>query len=182
MTLPITGPITPPERAWLKDLEERGTLAPAERLLLIHAARREPVLHLERRGHELATAGEGTTPRRLTNAEARKIGGLGREEAMAALRRLRDQGFLTQHGQRGGAYYLLNRSLLQGSAHGMTNEEIEQLVLEAAAAGPIRNEDVRRLTGLDSAAAGSMLRRLTARGVLERRGERRGTEYVQPAP
>ena len=118
--------------------------------------------------------------RRLTNAEARKVTGWDREEARAALKRLRDRGFLTQHGQRGGAYYLLNRTLIQGAAHGMTDEEIEQLVLDAAKQQAIRNEDVRRLTGLDNTAAGSMLRRLTERGLLERRGEKRGTEYVHP--
>ncbi len=178
VTLPIKGPITPEERAWLKDLEERGALKPAERLLLVHAARREPVLRFERHGGKLE-AGESTMPRRLTNAEARKITGLDREEARAALKRLRDHGFLTQHGERGGAYYLLNRSLIRGAAHGMTDEEIEQLVLDAAKQQAIRNEDVRRLTGLDSTAVGSLLRRLTERGLLERRGEKRGTEYVR---
>ncbi|MGH3799852.1 MAG: ATP-binding protein [Pseudonocardiaceae bacterium] len=179
VTLPIKGPITPQERAWLKDLEEWGTLAPVGRLLLVHAARCEPVLRLELLpGGGLGECSQLTMPRRLTNAEARKITGLDREEARTALKRLRDQGFLTQHGQRGGAYYLLNPTLIQGAAHGMTDEEIEQLVLDAAKEQPIRNENVRRLTGLDSAAVGSMLRRLTERGLLERRGEKRGTEYV----
>jgi ATP-dependent DNA helicase RecG len=178
VTLPIKGPITPQERAWLKDLEERGTLEPADRLLLVHATRRHPVTKLERRGGKLLEVGKSTMPRRLTNAEAREITGLGREEARTALKRLCDQGFLTQHGQRGGAYYLLNPTLIQGAAHGMTEEEIEQLVLGAAKQQAIRNEDVRRLTGLDSTAVGSMLRRLTERGLLERRGEKRGTEYV----
>lgn len=181
VTLPIKGPITPEERAWLKDLEEGGALEPAERLLLVHAARREPVpkfRKIEWRGEEWLKLSKSTMPRRLTNAEARKIAGLDREDARAALKRLRDLGFLTQHGERGGAYYLLNRALIQGAAHGMTDEEIEQLVLDAAKQQAIRNEDVRRLTGLDSTAVGSMLRRLTERGLLERRGEKRGTEYV----
>ncbi|MGH3997520.1 MAG: ATP-binding protein [Pseudonocardiaceae bacterium] len=181
VTLPINGPITPEERAWLKDLEELGKLEPAERLLLVRAARREPVIRLRMSGGKLLKAGESTMPRRLTNAEARKVTGLGRDEARTALKRLRDQGFLTQHGQRGGAYYLLNPTLIRGAAHGMTDEEIEQLVLDAAKQQAIRNEDVRRLTGLDSSAVGSMLRRLTERGLLERRGEKRGTEYVHTA-
>lgn len=122
-----------------------------------------------------------TMPRCLTNAEVRKITGLDREETRAALKRLCDQGFLTQHGQRGGAYYLLNPTLIRGAAHGMTEEEIEQLVLGAAKQQAIRNEDVRRLTGLDSTAVASMLRRLTERGLLERRGAKRGTEYVHTA-
>lgn len=62
----------------------------------------------------------------------------------------------------------------------MTDEEIEQLVLDTAKQQAIRNADVRRLTGLDSTAAGAMLRRLTERGLLERRGEKRGTEYINP--
>lgn len=52
-------------------------------------------------------------------------------------------------------------------------------MLDAAKQQAIRNEDVRKLTGLDSTAVGSMLRRLTERGLLERRGEKRGTEYVR---
>ena len=78
VTLPIKGPITPYERAWLKDPEQGGTLEPVERLLLVHAARREPVIRVELRGGklfddgELIKAGESTMARRLTNAEARK--------------------------------------------------------------------------------------------------------------
>lgn len=181
VTLPIRGPITPEERAWLKDLEETGALEPSERLLLVHAARREPVSKVTEivwHDEEWLKLGKSTMARRLTNAAARKITGLDREEARAALKRLCDHGFLTQHGERGGAYYLLNRSLIRGAAHGMTDEEIEQLVLDAAERQAIRNEDVRRLTGLDSTAVGALLRRLTERGLLERRGEKRGTEYV----
>lgn len=179
VTLPIASPVTPQERAWLKDLEERGTLERLDRLLLVHAARREPVGQLEWRSGQLHEIGETTMPHRLTNGEARKIAGVDREEAGAALRRLRDRGFLTQHGQRGGAYYLLDRDLIRGSAHGMTDEEIEQLVLDAADGRAIRNEHVRKLTGLDSPAAGALLRRLAERGLLERRGEKRGTEYLR---
>lgn len=47
VTLPIKGPVTPEERAWLKDLKERGALEPAEWLLLVHATRRHPVTELE---------------------------------------------------------------------------------------------------------------------------------------
>lgn len=182
VTLPVIGPITPQERAWLHDLEERGTLDPAGRLLLVHAARREPVTNLEFMGNEMLRVGRSTMPRRVTNADARRITGLDREDARAALRRLRDRGFLTQHGERGGAYYVLNPSMIKGVVHGLTDEELEQLVLDATREGaPVRNEDVRRLTGLDSPAANALLRRLTGRGVLERHGEKRGTFYARPA-
>ncbi|MGH3923727.1 MAG: ATP-binding protein, partial [Pseudonocardiaceae bacterium] len=53
VTLPIKGPITPQERAWLKDLEEGGTLKPAERLLLAHVARRQMATRLEFRSGSL---------------------------------------------------------------------------------------------------------------------------------
>ena len=181
VTLPIIGPITPQERAWLHDLEARGALDPAGRLLLVHAARRETVINLAK-GNDVLMGGQSTMPRRLTNSDARQITGLDREEARAALRRLRDQGFLTQHGERGGAYYVLNSSMIRGAIHGLTDEEIEQLILDAAEkGGPVRNEDVRRLTGLDSPAANALLRRLTERGALERHGEKRGTFYARPA-
>jgi len=182
VTLPIAGPVTPQERAWLKDLEERATLGPVERMLLVHAARREPVQTIELRGNAVQPLGWSTMPRRLTNAVARSVTGLDREATRAVLQRLRDQGFLTQHGQRGGAYYLLDRTLIRGAAHGLTDEEIEQLVLDAASTQAVRNEDVRRLTGLDRNAASSLLHRLTDRGLLDRRGEKRGTEYLRRSP
>lgn len=175
VTLPITGPVTTQERAWLKDLEERGTLRPADRLLLVHAARRTPETRTPATGGALFE--EATVPQQLTNSSARRIAGLDRDEARAALRRLRDLGLLVQHGERGGAYYTLDRALIRGAAHGLTPEEVEQLVLSAAAERPIRNADVRRITGLDSPAAGVLLRRLAERGRLVRRGERRGTTY-----
>jgi len=181
VTLPITGPVTPQERGWLKDLEERGSLEPVDRLLLVHAARREPVGLLEIHGDEIRKVGEATMERRLTNSEARKITGLDRDAARTALQRLRDQGLLTQHGSRGGAYYLLDRALIRGSAHGMTNDEIEQLVLDAASTRVLRNEDVRALTGLDRSTVSTILGRLTERGLLHRRGAKRGTEYVRPS-
>ena len=179
VTLPITGPITAQERAWLKDLEEQGVLDTPDRLLLVHAARRVPVTQIALREGSVVSMGETSMPRRLTNASAREITGLDRESARAALHRLRDHGFLIQHGQRGGAYYLLDRSLARGAAHPMTEEEIDQMVLAAASRGPLRNEDVREVTGLDRDKAGAVLRRLTANGQLERRGEKRGTEYVR---
>lgn len=177
VTLPINGPVTPQERAWLKDLEERGALGLSERLLLVHAARREPARMLRWAEGEYVDAGEATMPRRLTNAEARRVTGLDRDEARGALHRLRDHGFLVQHGERGGAYYLLNPEMIRGATHGLTDAEIEQLVLDAAQEGPIRNTDVRKITGLASPAAQTLLRRLTDRGVLKRHGANRGTTY-----
>lgn len=183
VSLPVLGPVTVQERAWLKDMEEAGRLQPPDRLLLVDAARHDPVGHLELVEGRYRTVGTDTMARRLTNATAREVTGLDREGARAALHRLRDQGFLTQHGQRGGAYYLLARSLARGAAHGMSDEEIDRMVLDAAEQGPVRNQDVRDLTGLDRVRSTAALRRLTTRGLLVQRGARRGTEYVRaPSP
>jgi predicted HTH transcriptional regulator len=103
---------------------------------------------------------------------------LDRLEARAALQRLRDTGFLVQQGQRGGTSYVLARTVGHGAVQRLSDEEIARAVLEQAARGPIRNEDVRRLTGLDRLEVSTLLARLVDRGQLVRRGERRGTEYV----
>ncbi|MGH3929780.1 MAG: ATP-binding protein [Pseudonocardiaceae bacterium] len=92
VTLPIKGPITPQERAWLKDLEEGGTLKPAERLLLAHAARRQMATRLEFRGGSLLKVGESTMQHRLTNAEV--------------LRRLTERGLLERRGEKRGTEYV----------------------------------------------------------------------------
>jgi ATP-dependent DNA helicase RecG len=156
VTLPINGPVTPQERAWLKDLEAEGALEPPDRLLLAHAARGEA----------------------LTNSRAREITRLDRVYARAALHRLRDTGFLVQQGQRGGTNYVLARGIGHGAVLRLSEPEVERMVLDEAARGPIRNEDVRRLTGLDRADVSALLSRLTTRGRLVRQGEKRGTEYV----
>lgn len=76
-------------------------------------ARREPALAMVTDGSD-ASVRLATVPRRLTNTEARRITGSGRDGALASLRRLRDRGFITQHGSRGGACYLLDRGLILG--------------------------------------------------------------------
>lgn len=157
VTLPIRGPVTPRERAWLRDLEEEGVLESHDRLLLVHAARGEV----------------------LTNARARTITGLDRERALAALQRLRDQEFLHQEGARGGALYVLGDALGRTAVRRLGRREVEQLVLGEVEHHPVRNEDVRRLTGLDRAEALALLTRLVERGELVRHGSRRFTTYTR---
>lgn len=50
-------------------------------------------------------------------------------------------------------------------------------VLDAAASGPLSNEQVRELTGLDTAAARKVLKHLVDRGELTQTGQRRGARY-----
>lgn len=155
VVLPLHGPITPRERAWVGDLERRGEIAVRDRLLLVHAARGE----------------------RLTNARARQI--LGAEESVArtALQRLRDSGLLRQTGARGGTSYVLADEVAPPAAFRMTRVEVEQLVIEEARDRPIGNADVRSLTGLDRRQATDLLARLVRSEQLERTGSKRGTRY-----
>lgn len=156
VTLPLRGPITARERAWVSDLERRGEIRGRDRLLLVHAARGE----------------------RLTNAQARQILAVDQVSAREALQRLRDSGLLVQSGSRGGATYLLVEDLAPPAAFRMSSGELGELVLREAEKRPISNEMVRRLTGLDRPKALALLRTLVRQGHLERTGEKRGSWYT----
>lgn len=158
VTLRLTGAVAPEERAWVSELEHRGSLAPRDGLLLVHAARGEA----------------------LTNREVRRILGVDQNKARAALQRLRDQGLLIQRGERGGARYLISPDLGPPPGLLLSDEEIDSLVVDLARKGPITNEVVRKRTGLSPSQALAVLARLVAAGRLDRRGERRGANYVLP--
>lgn len=155
VTLPVLGPITSRERAWVADLERRGEIRSPDRLLLVHAARGEL----------------------LSNAKARQILGVGHVEARQILHRLRDAGLLTQSGTRGRVTYALEESIAPPAAFRMSPEQIETLVLEEASARPLSNAVVREVTGLDRDAALALLSRLVRAKRLSRRGRKRGTRY-----
>lgn len=153
--LPLRSVVAPVERAWIRELEHRGTLHGADRIALVHAARGE----------------------RLTNGRVREILGTDAHGARETLRRLRDEGFLEQHGQRGGATYQLNGSLKPPAGLRLSVEALDVVVARLAADGPVTNRDVRAATGLDRAEALALLDRLVRAGRLRRSGERRGTRY-----
>lgn len=157
VTLRLSPIVTPVERAWIAEMEQRGRLAPRDRLLLVHAAR-------------------GAV---LTNSRARALLGVDSVEARAALQRLRDEGFLTQQGTRGGAVYRVSAGLGPPPGLRMTYEDLESLILDLAAERPVTNALVRERTGLDRVAARRVLARLVADGRLQQVGERRGTRYVR---
>jgi ATP-dependent DNA helicase RecG len=157
--LPIRSPVSPSERAWIRELEDQRRIDPADRVLLVHAARGE----------------------RLSNARAREL--LGTEDALAArasLQRLRDAGLLVQHGARGGATYSLGHMSPPPAVIRITEEHLLQLVVDLAADGPVSNGDIREATGLDRVQALAVLSRLVREGRLARLGQRRGTRYVLP--
>lgn len=154
--LPTHGGVTAQERAWVREIERRGEIEPGDRILLVHAARGEV----------------------LTNQAVRRITGVDRVEAMRALQRLRDAGFLLQEGERGGSTYRLAGSLNPPAGLRMTNAELRELVLTLAADGAVTNALVRTRTGLDRAGTLRVLDELVRDGQLCRVGERRGTRYV----
>ncbi len=161
VSLPTQSAVTPEERAWVQRLRQRGEIAPADHLLLVHAAR----------GLE------------LTNARARELlGGADSVVARQALQRLREVGLLEQFGQRGGTTYRIGAQALPPRGLRPALEQVRDEVVGLAAERPITNADVRAATGLDRNQALAVLDSLVAAGRLERRGSRRTTHYVPAGP
>jgi ATP-dependent DNA helicase RecG len=158
VTLPIRSAVAPVERAWIRELERRGTLHGPDRLVLIHAARGES----------------------LTNGRVREILQTDESTAREVLHRLRNAEFLDQHGVRGGATYHLRGSLAPPAGLRLEPIELADLIENMAAEGPISNADVRRATGLDRSEVRALLAGLVREGRLVQRGEKRGTRYQVP--
>jgi ATP-dependent DNA helicase RecG len=163
VSLAIRSAVTPLERAWIHEIERRGMIEAGDRFLLVHGARGE----------------------RLTNSRARTILGVDAGEARRALQRLRDAGFLTQHGERGGVFYTLTDALEPPAGLRLSPDELADLVMADAhdpASPPLTNARVRALTGLDRVEALALLESLIRAGRLRRTGERRGTRYEPISP
>jgi len=94
-----------------------------------------------------------------------------------SLQRLRDAGVLRQTGQAGEVTYTLVESIAPLAAFRPDPRRLEDRVTDAAARGPVSNEAVRSLTGLNRAQAGSLLKALVEAGRLRNTGSRRGTPY-----
>jgi ATP-dependent DNA helicase RecG len=156
--LPIRSMATAVERAWVRDLEQRGRLHGRDRIVLVYAARGEL----------------------LTNGRVRELLDVEEGPAREALQRLRDEGFLEQRGIHGGASYRLAAGLSPPSGLRHRDEQLDAVVLQLAAVREIANSDVRRATGLDRVEALALLDRLVRAGELVRTGERRGTRYSRP--
>lgn len=157
VTLPIRGAVGPAERAWVKEIERRGLIEPADRILLVHAAR----------------------GKQLTNSVARDLLGVDPLTARDSLQRLRDAGFLVQRGQRAGTTYVLESSLAPPAGLRLSDGELQELVLDVAREEEaITNSTVRARTGLDRVEALRVLDALVGQGRLRRVGQRRGTRYL----
>ncbi len=159
VTLPVRSAVAPSERAWVREVEQRGLIGASDRILLVHAARGEV----------------------LANSRVRELLGVDKDQARIALQRLRDAGFLVQRGERGGATYVLDRSLQPPAGLRLGQAELEDLVFEMAGEKPLANADIRTRTGLDRAQTLDLLGKLVREGRLERFGHRRGTRYVAVA-
>lgn len=158
VVLPIRSPVAPAERAWVREVEQRGLIEPLDRAVLIHAARGE----------------------KLTNSRVRELVGVDQIAARRMLHRLRDAGFLVQQGARGGAWYELDRSLAPPAGLRLARDDLRSLVVDLAREGPVTNARVRLRTGLDRTEALVVLDDLVREGRLTRTGERRGTRYELP--
>lgn len=157
VTLPVQGPISPQERAWVVEVEKRGGIRPMDRIPLIHAARGEA----------------------LTNARVRDLLGADSRDARQSLQRLRDAGFLNQIGERGGATYHLASTARAPAAFRMSRRDLKAFVLELGSEGHLTNAKVREATGLDRVETFRILDELVKDGELKRQGERRGAHYVR---
>jgi ATP-dependent DNA helicase RecG len=158
VTLPITGTVAPREKAWIREVEDRGETQPQDRIVLVHAARGEV----------------------LTNARVREILSIDSVEARQVLQRLRDVGFLRQSGERGGSQYSLAEGLNPPAGLRLTPQELKKLVIDLAQSGPITNGTIREATGLGRDEVKQLLRELVEEGKLVLMGARRGAFYVLP--
>lgn len=158
VVLRLGSAVTPQERAWIAEVEQRGEIRAQDKLLLLHAARGEL----------------------LTNTSVRELLNIDSTHARAALQRLRNLGYLQQSGERGGASYLLAKELGPPAGIQLSTPDLEALVIALAADGRVTNEQVRTRTGLDRGQALALLSRLVETGRIEKHGERRGTYYTAP--
>jgi ATP-dependent DNA helicase RecG len=154
--LPLTSTVSPAERAWVAEIENRGELKPNDRVLVVHAAR----------------------GRILTNTSARELLGVDSTHARGALRRLCDAGLLVREGTKSAARYVLGPDIAPPPGLRLSRTNLHDLVLDLARSTPITNHLVRERLSLDRVEALRVLNELVAAGKLARRGERRGVHYV----
>lgn len=160
VTLPLGSAVAPEERAWIREIEDRGTIRPTDSVLLVHAARGDD----------------------LTNQDVRELLGVDSVQARSALQRLRDAGLLAQDGERGATRYRLAGDLRPPRGLGLSRDDLKRAVLSMAEQGPVTNQRVRDRFGVDRRVAQTMLGELVDQGALVREGERRGTRYRLPGP
>jgi ATP-dependent DNA helicase RecG len=158
VTLHLTGTITTRERAWIRNLIKEGRLDGRAAMVVIAVAR------------------DGS----ITNSSVRQLLDVDSVEARNLLQSLVTHGLVVRHGERGGSEYRIAPDLGVPARIRHTDDELDQLALELAAAGPVTNASLRERTGLDRQEALKVFRRLVERGALKQLGERRGARYELP--
>jgi DNA-binding IclR family transcriptional regulator len=152
--------VTADERATILELENLGSLRPAERRLLV------PLL----RGSS------------IDNGTVRQLLGVESHQATRALQRLAEAGLVRRRGRTSGATYEPSEDLLDRLRTGAVNEQERQVVELARRHGErgVQNADVRDLLGIGPVEARRVLAAMAQRGVLRREGQRRTSRYVAP--
>ncbi|MFN0030433.1 MAG: ATP-binding protein [Acidimicrobiales bacterium] len=158
--LPLGGAVTPRERAWVRDLIQRGRLNARAAIVIVTVAR------------------QGS----IDNGDVRALLDVDSVRARAMLQSLIKAGVLVQQGERGGAHYVVAPGLGVPARIRHTDAELDAMVLARAQQGPVTNSIIRNRSGLDRIEARVVLRRLVDRGELVQLGEKRGTRYVLPPP
>ena len=157
--LPVESPVSPEERAWVREQEGHALLRPEDRRVLIEAAR----------GVE------------LTNTAVRALLDIDSTRARRGLQRLRDAGFLQQVGEGRGTCYRIVPSMQRSVGIRLDRTELRSIILAMAADGAVTNAMVRTRLGLSRNEVVRLLSGLTADGYLELRGSKRGAHYVLAA-
>ncbi len=156
VSLPIESPVAPEERAWVREQESRGNLQTSDRRVLIEAAR----------GVE------------LTNATVRSLLNVDSHRARQSLQRLRNAGFLEQDGVTRGSRYRLAATIKPPTGVPLSRKDLKLQVLQLTSRHPVTNRLLRSQLGLTRGQARNLLRELVEEGLLEMRGAKRGTHYV----
>lgn len=148
--------MSPEALAWLRQFEGFDLL-PQERLALAYLRVNE----------------------RLYNRDYVRLTGCTSAEATQALRRMVENGLLKMQGTRGGAYYVLPKSLPEPlpTLFDETTTDEERVLTLASQRGSIRRQDVIELLRCDPKTASNLLLRLKRQRRLQQHGKKKGAHY-----
>lgn len=119
-------------------------------------------------------------PEGFTNEQYREVNHVDRDEAYRQIQDMVSAGIILPANRSGrGAQYHLSPDLLE--ARSWLQQRLPEVRRHLAEHGVLTNTDYRRIFGVTRYVAVAELRRLVEEGVLELRGERRGSHYV-PGP
>lgn len=119
-------------------------------------------------------------PEGFTNEQYREINDVDRDEAYRQIQEMVSAGIVLAADRSGrGAHYHLSPDLLE--ARSWLQQRLPHVRRQLDERGMLTNADYRRIFGVTRYVAVEELRRLVEEGILELRGQRRGSHYV-PGP